>query len=81
MLGVAGVHAVVVLADRKLKVGLAQPLGFGVTGVCAGIALAQLLGPLAGWRMSVTLAAVIFGGMSGAAFGIWNQIGNHQDEE
>jgi hypothetical protein len=81
ILGVAGVHAVVVLADRKLKVGLAQPLGFGVTGVCAGIALAQLLGPLAGWRMSVTLAAVLIGGMCGATFGIWNQIAGHQDEE
>lgn len=73
-LGVAGVHAMVVLADRKLKVGLAQPLGFAVTGICAGVALAQLLGPVAGWRTSVTLATVIIGGMCGAAFGIWNQL-------
>lgn len=81
ILGVAGVHAVVVLADRKLKVGLAQPLGFGVAGVCAGVALAQLLGPIAGWRTSVMLGALIIGGISGATFGIWNQIGSHLDEE
>ncbi len=80
-LGVAGVHAVVVIADRKLKVGLAQPLGFSVTGVCAGAALAQLLGPIAGWRMPVMLGAVIIGGMSGAAFGIWNQIGSHRNQD
>ena len=80
ILGVAGVHTVVVFADRKLKVGLAQPLGFGMTGVCAGIALAQLLAPLAGWRMSVPLGAIIIGGMCGAAFGIWNQTRSHQDE-
>ncbi len=80
ILGVASVHALVVFADRKFKVGLAQPLGFAVAGSCAGVALAEVLGPVAGWRMSVILAAVSIGALSGAAFGIWKQLRSHPNE-
>ena len=73
-LGVAAVQALVVFSDRQLKIGLAQPLGFAVVGICAGVSIVELIGPVVGWRMSVTVGIVTVCGICGAGIGIWKQL-------
>ena len=72
-LGVAGSYGLVWAADRYLKAGLAQPIGFGVFGAMIGLGVSQSLTPLIGWNVFPMAAITVSGTVAGAWFGVRKQ--------
>lgn len=73
VLGVVASYLLVFAGDRCLKTGLAQPIGFGMAGVCFGVALSSLLGRFIGWSSVPMIALVLVCGALGFVFGVRRQ--------
>ncbi len=71
--GVAGIHLLVYVADRCLKTGLAQPLGFGMIGAWIGIAISSALVGVIGWALGPMIAMAATGCVLGVGYGVWKQ--------
>lgn len=69
--GVISIHLLVLVADRKWKIGLAQPIGFGMLGSWIGLTVHRFVQPQVGW--SIGSVFMIAGFLLGAVLGILKQ--------
>ena len=70
-LGVVFIYLLVVLAERRFKIGLAQPIGFAMAGTFAGLLLHSMLVQWVGWGTAMVF--VVVGAVIGFLFGIFKQ--------
>ena len=70
-LGVVFIYLLVVLAERRFKIGLAQPIGFAMAGTFAGLLLHNMLVRWVGWGTAIVF--VVVGAVIGFLFGIFKQ--------
>ena len=68
ILGVATGHVLVLIADRNLKIGLTQPIGFGTVGAIVGLVVHRPFAPIVGWNAG--MAYMVVGSLIGCVFGI-----------
>lgn len=73
-LGVAASYFMVHVGDRWLKIGLAQPIGFGMAGLIIAMMSTRLLRPILGWNATPFIALSVIGGVMGFAFGVSRQL-------
>jgi hypothetical protein len=78
ILGSIGSHLFVSLGDRCLKIGMAQPIGFGMLGACIGLAASSLLRPAIGWNLEPTVVLILIGAIVGVLFGVIKQTRERQ---
>ena len=76
--GVVVAYVIVSIFDRKLKIGLVQPIGFGVVGLLVGVVLSQLFGAAVRWEQSVILSTIAVCGVLGLCFGVFRQRRTHR---
>lgn len=70
--GIVGTYQLISFCDRRLKIGVVQPMGRGIIGSVIGMFLFFMLA--AGWT-EIELAAFMGGGfLVGAAFGIRQEL-------
>ena len=72
-LGVASIYGLVFLAQRWLKVGLTQPLGYGMLGLVLGLMAANGLQLFVGWSFVMLLTLCGIGALGGVAYGAYRQ--------
>ncbi|MHB8969190.1 MAG: hypothetical protein ACYC3X_04490 [Pirellulaceae bacterium] len=69
ILGVFAGRLLIYLADRWLRVDLAQLVGHGVIGGIWGSAVSTVIAPVIGWSTLPTLALILAGAISGVLIG------------
>lgn len=68
-LGILASRALVVLADRYLRIGIAPPIAYGLIGLIAGLTVALSTAPYLGWNLVLIIAWATAGTLLGVLWG------------